>query len=243
MKTYLNQLIIGVSIILTAIILGNSFKSRNQHDNTISVTGLGEKEFTSDLIVWSGSFTKKSLNLKEAYADLNHDREYIKKYLTSKGVNSESIVFSSINIDKEFDNYYNESRNTNEEIFTGYKLQQNVEIESTEVDKIEAISRQVSELINSGVEFYSNNPEYFYTKLSVLKLQMISEATKDALKRAEKIAENSGSKLGELKKANMGVFQIIAPNSSEDYSWGGSFNTSSKRKKANITMKLDYQVD
>ena len=243
MKTYVNQIIIGTSIVFTALILGNSFKSRNQHDNTISVTGLGEKEFVSDLIVWSGNFTKKSMNLKEAYTDLNHDREYIKKYLISKGVNSASIVFSSININKEFDNYYNESRNTNEEIFTGYKLQQNVDIESNEVDKIEAISRQVSELINSGVEFYSNSPEYFYTKLSVLKLQMISEATKDALKRAEKIAENSGSELGELKKANMGVFQIIAPNSSEDYSWGGSFNTSSKRKKANITMKLDYEVE
>ena len=243
MKTHVNQIIIGCSIVLTAFILGNSFKSRNQNDNSISVTGLGEKEFVSDLIVWSGNFTKKSINLKDAYIELNHDREFIKKYLITKGVNSESIIFSSITINKEFDNYYNESRNTNEEIFTGYKLQQNVDIESNEVDKIEAISRQVSELINSGVQFYSNSPEYFYTKLSVLKLQMISEATKDALKRAEKIAENSGSELGQLKRANMGVFQIIAPNSSEDYSWGGSFNTSSKRKKANITMKLDYEVE
>lgn len=243
MKTYLNQIIIGVSILLTAFILGNAFKSRNKVDNSISVTGLGEKEFVSDLIVWSGNFTRKNINLKDAYSDLNKDREYIKKYLVSKGVDGNKIVFSSINIDKQFDNFYNEYTNSNEEVFTGYKLQQNVEIESNEVDKIELISRQVSELINSGVEFYSNNPEYYYTKLSILKLKMISEATKDAYKRAEKIAENSGSELGKLKKASMGVFQIIAPNSSEDYSWGGSFNTSSKRKKATITMKLEYQVD
>ena len=243
MKTYLNQIIIGVSILLTALILGNAFKSRNKVDNSISVTGLGEKEFVSDLIVWSGNFTRKNINLKDAYSDLNKDREYIKKYLVSKGVDGNKIVFSSINIDKQFDNFYNEYTNSNEEVFTGYKLQQNVEIESNEVDKIELISRQVSELINSGVEFYSNNPEYYYTKLSILKLKMISEATKDAYKRAEKIAENSGSELGKLKKASMGVFQIIAPNSSEDYSWGGSFNTSSKRKKATITMKLEYQVD
>jgi hypothetical protein len=229
--------------LLTAFILGNAFKSRNKVDNSISVTGLGEKEFVSDLIVWSGNFTRKNINLKDAYSDLNKDREYIKKYLVSKGVDGNKIVFSSINIDKQFDNFYNEYTNSNEEVFTGYKLQQNVEIESNEVDKIELISRQVSELINSGVEFYSNNPEYYYTKLSILKLKMISEATKDAYKRAEKIAENSGSELGKLKKASMGVFQIIAPNSSEDYSWGGSFNTSSKRKKATITMKLEYQVD
>ena len=190
MKTYLNQIIIGVSILLTAFILGNAFKSRNKVDNSISVTGLGEKEFVSDLIVWSGNFTRKNINLKDAYSDLNKDREYIKKYLVSKGVDGNKIVFSSINIDKQFDNFYNEYTNSNEEVFTGYKLQQNVEIESNEVDKIELISRQVSELINSGVEFYSNNPEYYYTKLSILKLKMISEATKDAYKRAEKIAEN-----------------------------------------------------
>ena len=105
MKTHVNQIIIGCSIVLTAFILGNSFKSRNQNDNSISVTGLGEKEFVSDLIVWSGNFTKKSINLKDAYIELNQDREFIKKYLITKGVNSESIIFSSITINKEFDNY------------------------------------------------------------------------------------------------------------------------------------------
>ena len=110
------------------------------------------------------------------------------------------------------------------------------------MEKIENISRQVTELINSGVELYSEQPEYYYTKLAELKLKMIAEATKDAKLRAEKIAENAGAKLGDLKKSEMGVFQIIAQNSSEDYSWGGSFNTSSKKKTANITMKLSYNI-
>jgi hypothetical protein len=116
-------------------------------------------------------------------------------------------------------------------------------VESKEVDKVEGISRQVSELINSGVEFYSESPEYYYTKLSELKLKMISQATKDATNRAMKIAENAGSSLGRLKNADMGVFQIVAQNSSEDYSWGGSFNTSSKNKKANITIKMNFMLD
>jgi hypothetical protein len=47
---------------------------------------------------------------------------------------------------------------------------------------------------------------------------MIANATKDAKERAEKIAENAGSSLGNLKKATMGVIQITAPNSNEDYS-------------------------
>jgi len=71
---------------------------------------------------------------------------------------------------------------------------------------------------------------------------MIAAATKDAQSRAKKIADNAGSSLGKLTKAEMGVFQIIAQNSSEDFSWGGSFNTSSKRKTANITVNLEYST-
>ena len=71
---------------------------------------------------------------------------------------------------------------------------------------------------------------------------MISEATKDASLRATKIAESSKSSLGKLIKAQMGVFQIIAKNSTEDYSWGGRHNKTSKHKTATVTMKLDYNI-
>ena len=72
---------------------------------------------------------------------------------------------------------------------------------------------------------------------------MISKATEDARIRAEKIAENSGGNMGELISAKMGIFQITGQNSKEDYSWGGTFNTSSKEKTASITIKLVYKVD
>ena len=48
---------------------------------------------------------------------------------------------------------------------------------------------------------------------------MIEAATKDAKNRAETIAENGGGSLGKLTYASMGVFQITAENSSDEYSW------------------------
>jgi hypothetical protein len=71
---------------------------------------------------------------------------------------------------------------------------------------------------------------------------MVSKATEDARLRAENIAENSGTNIGDLISADMGIFQITGQNSSEEYSWGGTFNTSSKAKTASITMKLKYNV-
>jgi hypothetical protein len=186
---------------------------------------------------------RKNTDLKEAYAALDKDRENIRNYMVTKGIKPESIIFSAVEINKEFDELYDNSGRRTSSIFTGYKLNQKIQIESNEVDKVENISRQVSELINSGIEFYSNSPEYYYTKLAELKIEMIAAATKDANIRAKKIAENAGSKVGRLKNADMGVFQIVAQNSSEEYSWGGSFNTASKRKTATITVKLQYETD
>ena len=71
---------------------------------------------------------------------------------------------------------------------------------------------------------------------------MISKATEYARIRAEKIAAYSNGELGALQAAKMGVFQITGQNSTENYSWGGNFNTSSRDKIASITMKLVYKV-
>lgn len=239
----MNAVIIAAAVIITALIFSYTIRNRNKSNNIISVTGSGTKEFESDLIVWNGSFSKKALQLREAYAALDSDRGKIKSYLVSKGVKAEQIVFSAVDIQKEMDETFDNNGRRISAVFSGYRLQQSVQIESREVDKIEGISREVSELINNGVEFYSTPPEYYYTKLKELKIEMIAEATKDASQRAKRIAENSGSDVGELKSADMGVFQIVAQNSSEEFTWGGSFNTTSKRKTANITVKLQYGVD
>jgi hypothetical protein len=122
-------------------------------------------------------------------------------------------------------------------------LTQAVQIESGEIDKIEALSREITELLNQGVPFYSKAPRYYYTQLADLKIELISKASEDARIRAEQIAKNSGTKLGELRDARMGVFQITGQNADEDYSWGGTFNTSSRNKTASITVKANYKAN
>lgn len=242
MKEHINTAIIALSIVITGYLVSQAWQYRYTNEERIRVKGLGSKDFNADLIVWSGSFSKKSLDLKEAYTLLDLDRESIKKYMITKGLELKQLVFSSITIEKLFDDVYDDNGNKIKSTFNGYQLRQTLQVESKEVDKVELISREVSELIHQGIEFYSQKPEYYYTKLAELKIEMIATATKDAQSRAKKIADNAGSSLGKLTKAEMGVFQIIAQNSSEDFSWGGSFNTSSKRKTANITVNLEYST-
>lgn len=242
MKTNTTALIFGIAIVLAAFFLGKAYKDRAKKDGTIQVTGLGKADFTSDLIVWEGSFNVQNANLQQAYNNLKKNQSIIKNYLSSKGIEENEMVFSAVQTNKETRTLYSDEGRYMGEEFIGYRLDQSIQIDSKDVEKVEKVSREITELLNQGVQLYSQPPRYYYTKLSDLKIEMISKATEDARVRAEKIAENAGGKLGKLESAKMGVFQITGQNSQEDYSWGGTYNTNSKDKTASITMKLDYKL-
>jgi hypothetical protein len=243
MKKNLSAILFAIAIIIASFVLGNAVINRNRPQGTIVVTGLGESNFTSDLVVWEGNFNRESTDLKTAYASLEKDRNAVTEYLKSKGIPEAQLIFNAVNTNPLYQqNYSNDGRFLGQ-TFQGYQLNQSLVIESKEVEKVEKISREITELLNQGIAFYSQQPRYYYTGLESLKLEMIAKATEDARIRAERIAENSDSDLGDLINANMGIFQITGQNSGEDYSWGGTFNTSAKNKTASITMKLTFEVD
>ncbi|WP_103865401.1 MULTISPECIES: SIMPL domain-containing protein [Aquimarina] len=243
MKSNISSAIFSLAIIIASIVLGNAYMNRNKPERTITVTGHGTTNFSSDLIVWEGEFTKSSIDLQQAYTDLKEDKKIVIDYLTTQGINIKSVVFNAVTTNRTTKPNYSEKGNYLGESFTGYQLSQIIKINSNEVDKVEKISREITELLNKGVQFYSKQPRYYYTKLAELKIEMISKATENAQLRAEKIAKNSGSTLDELTLAKMGIFQITGRHSGEDHSWGGALNTSSREKTAAITTKLTYTLE
>ncbi|MDN3619627.1 SIMPL domain-containing protein [Polaribacter undariae] len=243
MKQYTNAIIFGIAIVASSIFLGKAYTDRNKKDGEIQVTGLGKTDFSSDLIVWEGSFSADNADLKQAYLTLEEKKRTINNYLSKKGIKPEELIYSAVKTNEKTKQLYTANGEYAGQEFVGYELTQSVQIESKEVDKIEKVSREITELLNQGVQFYSKAPRYYYTKLADLKIEMISKATEDARIRAENIAKFSGGNLSDLESAKMGIFQITGQNSGEDYSWGGTFNTANREKTASITMKLVYKVD
>jgi len=235
---------IATSIVIAVSIISYSYLHRFQYaeSNTITVKGLGATDFKSDLIVWEGRFSAENPTLNEAYNQLSKDRQIVKDFLKQKGISEKEIIFGAVSSSEQTKNRYNNDGKFIGEDFVGYRLKQTVKIESIDLEKVELVSRAITEVLNNGVEFYSESPSYFYTKLQDLKLDLVSKATEDAKTRANIIAKMGGASIGDLKTAQMGVFQIVGQNSNEEYSWGGSYNTSSKYKTASITMDLTYEL-
>lgn len=238
----LKYIIIGAAILASAVVLGRAYTYKFRAQNTVVVTGLGETEFTSDLIVWSGYITAEASDVATGYARIERSKAMVAEYIASKGIPSESVVFQFVNVDKEYESVYNANGNWAGQRFTGYNLRQQFTVESTDVDAVENISREISSLIAKGVSIDAWEPSYYYTKLDDVKLTLIERASADALTRAGRIAANAGTKLGGVASARMGVFQITGANSNEEFSAGGSFNTSSRNKKARVTMRIEYRI-
>jgi len=232
-------LIAALAIVASSMILVGGIEAVKGGNSKIIVTGSAKQQITSDLIVWTGSFTAKSPALQEAYTKLEADKAKVMNYLLKQGVPEDKIVFSSINTNT----YYivlPSGQYTSDVDY--YELNQTVTISSGEIDKVTEISRNVTELINEGIQFQSNAPQYMFTKIADMKVTMLAEATKDARKRAEMIAENAGNKLGQLKYADMGVIQI-APLYSNEVSDYGMNDTYSLEKEITAIVHCEFEIN
>ncbi|MEY4002541.1 MAG: hypothetical protein RIT07_583 [Bacteroidota bacterium] len=236
-KNNIHYLILAVAGIVAAWFIGNGFK-RKPHGEYIAVTGMAEVSFTSDDIHWSGSFSRSSAEMKDAYQLIKADKDKVYQYFKGQGVHDSEMVFGTVNLDRQYEDIRSDGNYRS--VFVGYKATQGIKIRSRRIDAIEAIVKESMNLVENGIEFNANSPEFYYTRLSELKLELISQAASDASARAEKIAEASDCRLGSLKSSDLGVFQITGENDNEEYSWGGVFNTSSKRKTARVTVSSNF---
>lgn len=210
----------------------------------MTATGSASCDFESDLIVWRGSFSAYGMTTKDAYEVIKNDAQVVKEYLLNCGITEDELVFSSVDITQRYRTEYDENGNYLRDYPDGYNLYQSLTVTSGDIDKVELVSRDITTLIESGVEFSSYSPEYYCTRLDEVKLELIEKATENAKQRIDILAEGSGCRAGKLLSANLGVFQITAKNSgSGEYSYDGAFDTSSRYKTAMITVRLNYTAE
>lgn len=230
---------IAIGLVLSSAIFGWFFAKSKKGDDAITVTGSAKKRIKSDLVVWSAGVSSQSAQLSDAYKQLSENVPRIKSYLVSKGIPEDQMTVSSITTTtlKKQDANGNETSE-----ITGYSLRQSIDVRSTEVEKIAKIAREATELINQGILIESNPPQYYYTQIGDLKIEMLGEAAKDGKIRAEKIAASTGNSIGAVKSARMGVLQITAADSTE-VSDSGIYSTETIDKDMTAVVNVSFAVN
>ena len=231
---WLVALILGVSTIAAFATLG-WYQKQARTENILEVTGSAKQRITSDRVKWSAGFSRSvGINeLKEGYAQMKQDQAEVEKFLTKNGVTKDSLNISAIFVE-EPNKYNSQAPQT-------YTLRQNVEVRSSEVEKITNLAKNLQDLIDKNVIFSTQNLEYTYSKLPELRVSMVESAIKDAKARAEKIAQSTDRTLGSAKSASQGVVQLLSPESN-DISDYGSYDSQSIEKDAMITVRLTFNL-
>jgi hypothetical protein len=230
---------LAVALVLSSIVIAWAYTRTKKSDQTITVTGSARERIKSDLVIWRAGVSYQAIQLSDAYKSLSDGVPRVKQYLISKGVPENEITISSISSTTlhEKDSDGNESGK-----ITGYSLRQEVQVRSNDVDKVEKIAREATELINQGILLESGAPEYYYTKIAELKIKMLAAASKDAKERATQVASSTGSSIGSVRSARMGVMQITSADSNE-VSDSGINDTSSLEKDITAVVNVSFAVD
>ncbi len=231
-------LIIAVAALIATTIVAITFKNIKSENQSINTTGSARKVIVSDLGVLNGSLSSTAGSPSEAYQELRRQSPFLINYLKEKGFEESKIEFKTIS---QYPNYsYNQ--NGQQMGIMSYTATQMISITSSDVNKIRETSVDISSLIEKGVNFVVFTPEYYYTKIGDIKIEIQAEAAKDAMTRGERIAEATGRKLGALRRARMGVIQIT-PENSNMVSDQGINDVSSIRKEITAVVNADFSIE
>lgn len=236
-RLILLPIIMGACLIISATIGAYAYYNKDSNDS-LSVTGSASKEVVSDSAKFSGNFSRivKISALKSGYNQIAEDLKIVKAFLKEQGIDDKNVTISTVFMNENY-NYKSDGSQSEKE----YNLMQQVEVSSSDIDKITTLAQQTQNLINKEVVFSTNPVEYYYTKLPELRVSLLSDAIKDAKARASKMAEATGKSIGGLKSAASGVVQVLPSNSLEvsDY---GTYDTSKINKNVMVTVRAAFGI-
>jgi uncharacterized protein len=232
-------LTLALATVVAAFVIGASVRQIRGSQDVITVTGSARRPIRSDFVVWRGAVASQKPTMQDAYKDVKRYTERVQAYLRTAGIPDSAITYPAID-NEQIPEFLSSGQPSGR--IAAYRLQQRFEVRSGQVDRIATLARQSSELITEGVPLTSSSPEFLYTKLAEVRVDMLAEATTDAKTRATRIAEAAGSKVRILRSARMGVFQITARNSTEvsDY---GIYDPSSLEKDITAVVSLSFALD
>jgi len=232
-------LTLPAAVVLSTQLARRSFEKVQLRTQTISVKGYAEHDITSDRANWTATIVQRDPQLAAAYSKLEDSRNALLKYLDGKGFPSDKVEIAPAGVEIV---YKRDEKGNRTNAIEYYALSQALEISSAEVQKVAKAARESSALIKDGIELTSQPPQYIYTQLNQLKLQMLGDASDNAHERAKLLVEHGGGKLGPMRAGSQGVFQIT-PAFSTEVSGSGENDTTSIQKVIKAVVTQEYAIE
>lgn len=229
--------ILGVAVVIGAFLIGRGVEHTRSYERFVTVKGLAERSVTADRAIWPISFVATADDLETAQKKIERDTELVRAFLIDRGLARSEIEVQNLSVIDQLAQAYRSGP-----VDSRFIIQQTLLVETGDVDVVRDATQEIGVLIEGGVvlsaQGYRPGPSYVFTSLNEIKPEMIAEATAAARRSADQFAGDSGSTLGAIRRANQGVFQILAA--------GGANNldeTSQVNKTVRAVVTLEYFLE
>jgi hypothetical protein len=204
------SVILATGIALAGALAGAGFKAGRTADRFVTVKGMSEREVEADLALWPLQIVTAHNDLASAQAEMDRRVARTLAFLSENDLTQDQVAIQSFKVTDAQANQYGGGPTPNRFIIT-----QTLMVRSEEPRVVQAASQRVGELVQAGVvltsgqEYGPGGPTFLFTRLNDLKPEMLAQATARARDAAEEFASASGSRVGKIRRANQGVFQIL----------------------------------
>lgn len=215
--------------------VGQGFATRSTQG--ISVTGSARVQATADKAVWPLTAEQLAPTQSVAISKVNTAVDAVTKYLTDGGIPLTGIEYGSVSAypQEEFVNGNPTGR------VISYRGSRTITVRSEDVNLIAKLSQGIGALLSTGVSVSNYGPQYYVSKLSDLRPELLKQAMQDAKVRAEAIVAATGGKVGSVMAVRSGPFQVTSPDS-VDTSAGGYYDTTTINKTITSTVTVSFNV-
>jgi hypothetical protein len=215
---------------------GAGFAASRAADRYVTVKGISERDAQADLALWPLRLVVSDNDLGRAYARLSAQLAQVRAFLGHQGIDTAQTELQAFSVTDAYANQYRSA-----EAVTRYVINQTLMVRSDDPARVLAASQKVGELVGAGVVFSSGaeygggGPTFVFSGLNDLKPQMIAEATARAREAADQFATDSKSRLGGIRRANQGVFEILPRDQAPGISEQGQI-----AKRVRVVTTVEY---
>ena len=233
-----SALILACGLVLSGWYIGNGFKLGRLADRYVTVKGLAEKDVVADIALWPLRFVSTDDNLNRAQTKINESSQKVLTFLRSHEIDPALAEIQKLEVTDLLANQYRSGPASSR-----YIISQTIMVRSDNPKRILEASQDVGKLVDKGVVLSSRSewesgPTFLFTRLNEHKPDMIAKATANAREAAEQFARDSGSQIGDIRRANQGVFVILPRDRAP-----GVMESNQIDKTIRVVATIDYLLE
>ena len=225
---------VAVAVAVTGVSVAHAVRDVKRSRDTITVTGSAREPITSDVVHWSLAVDAEAPRPQDAVRQVQSRAAAVRAFLRGGGLPGDAVsepplVTRSILL------------RIGRRRVPGFRVVQRFKVSSTDIDRVEAVAARTSDLLAQGVPVSTTSLGYLATNLADAKIRALKKAVADAHRRAETIVAGIGGKLGSVKSAELGVYQVVARNSTNVSDYGIN-DTASRDKEVYSVVSVTFRV-